>query len=772
MPGPANLGRRHGSRRPAPRSCRHAHHPRRLGDATTAGTGPTTSWSSAPAPAAWPPPSPRPATARACSSSTAGPAPRASPAPPGSTCAPWRSSAPGASPPRCAPAGSASCPRPPRRPPWSRPRGRAAARAATRRPARSSTSAPCCRWPARRTSSSRSSSTPCAGAGGEIRFGTPLAGAAGRGPTASAAELGSGTRVHARFVVGADGTRSTVRAALGIATTHLGTWAHAVQVLFRPRTPLPQPHRLLTFVDEPHPAALCPMGAAAGPTSACGSTAAGPAVPADWTPTLRAATGLPDLDPEVLDVAAVHAGGRGRHDLPRRARVPRRRRRAPDDPRRRDRPEHRDPRRPRAGLEARVGRPRPGRGRAAREPRRRARPRRARRRRPLARRGGPPDRRPAERPGPHAPLAGDRRRRTRRRTCASTSPPGPGERAPHAWVRHAGRHRSTLDLFDGTPHPAHGRGRPTVGAGRGRRRRGVPLRVLVEGRDVHGGTRAAVRVRSRLRGARAARRARRLAARRRLRRPDQRPARERSRHARACAVAHRRAGRLTPPPPPDPWGRHRGRHRHAAVRARIRSGRARRRDGGPAQRRPGARPDAARPARPALVPAAAVHRHRTGGGARRVARARPGHPARPGRARRAVDRPGGPAARRRDHHRPARNAGAPGERVRPAGRTGAHAGRGPRTGVVRAAVLPSPSPHFGAAPLPEPRSPACGSRCGPGQNRRCRTSSDRAGIRSRPPGLASRSLRAARARSGSAVSTTTCHIRPYASVGSVNVVAW
>ena len=104
------------------------------------------------------------------------------------------------------------------------------------------------------------------------------------------------------------------------------------------------------------------------------------------------------------------------------------------------------------------------------------------------------------------------------------------------------------------------------------------------------------------------------------------------------------------------------------------------------KRRPGARPDAARPARPALEPAAALHRHRTGGGARRVARARPGHPARPGRARRAVDRPGRPAARRHDHHRPARNAGAPGERVRPGGRTGAHAGRGPGTGVVRAAV--------------------------------------------------------------------------------------
>ena len=159
---------------------------------------------------------------------------------------------------------------------------------------------------------------------------------------------------------------------------------------------------------------------------------------------------------------------------------------------------------------------------------------------------------------------------------------------------------------------------------------------------------------------------------------------------------------------PPVAGRHRGRHRHTAVRARIRGGRVRRRDGGSAQRRPEARPDAARPAQPALVPAAAFHRHRTGGGARRVARARPGHPARPRCARRAVDRPGRPPARRRDHHQPARNAGAPGERVRPAGRTGAHARRGPRTGVVRAAVHHrGPARTSGAVSLPESRSCSC-----------------------------------------------------------------
>ena len=97
-------------------------------------------------------------------------------------------------------------------------------------------------------------------AGGEIRFGTPLV-ALTVGPDGVRAELGSGPRVHARFVVGADGTRSAVRAALGIATTHLGTWAHAVQVLFRPGAPLrPDPPLLLTFVDEPHPGATVAHG--------------------------------------------------------------------------------------------------------------------------------------------------------------------------------------------------------------------------------------------------------------------------------------------------------------------------------------------------------------------------------------------------------------------------------------------------------------------------------------------------------------------------------
>jgi 2-polyprenyl-6-methoxyphenol hydroxylase-like FAD-dependent oxidoreductase len=140
--------------------------------------------------------------------------------------------------------------------------------------------------------------------GGEVRFGARLVGLQVR-PDGVRAELATGDRVGARFVVGADGTRSTVRAALGIGLRHLGTWAEAVQVLFTPDlAPLlgHLPH-VLTFVDEPQPAAMCPMGAGRWSYVAVRFDGGRPEIPADWTPTLRAATGLPDLEPEVLDVA-------------------------------------------------------------------------------------------------------------------------------------------------------------------------------------------------------------------------------------------------------------------------------------------------------------------------------------------------------------------------------------------------------------------------------------------------------------------------------------
>lgn len=140
--------------------------------------------------------------------------------------------------------------------------------------------------------------------GGEIRFGARLVDLQVR-PDGVRAELATGDVVGARFVVGADGTRSAVRAALGIGLRHLGTWAEAVQVLFAPDLAplLGRLPPLLTFVDEPQPAAMCPMGAGRWGYVALRFDGGRPDVPHDWTATLRAATGLPDLEPDVLDVA-------------------------------------------------------------------------------------------------------------------------------------------------------------------------------------------------------------------------------------------------------------------------------------------------------------------------------------------------------------------------------------------------------------------------------------------------------------------------------------
>ena len=191
----------------------------------------------------------------------------------------------------------------------------AAAPAATRTCGRSCGSAPSCRWSAPRTWSSRSWPTPSGGTAarsGSARGSSDLQ----VRPDGVRARLGSGEHVRARFVVGADGTRSTVRAALGIGLRHLGTWAQAVQVLFRPdrdlgsRGRLP---RLLTFVDEPQPAALCPMGAGRWGYVGLRFDGGRPDVPADWTATLRAATGLPDLAARGARRGAVHPGRGRRH---------------------------------------------------------------------------------------------------------------------------------------------------------------------------------------------------------------------------------------------------------------------------------------------------------------------------------------------------------------------------------------------------------------------------------------------------------------------------
>ena len=319
-------------------------------------------------------------------------------------------------------------------------------------------------------------------AGGEIRFGTPLV-ALAAGPDGVRAELGSG-RVRARFVVGADGTRSTVRAALGIATTHLGTWARAVQVLFRPGTALPQPHRLLTFVDEPSFAALCPMGEGRWAYAGLRFDGGQPDVPDDWTATLRAATGSPDLAPEVLDVqrftlaaevATTYRAGPGFlvGDAAHRTT-------------------------PVAGIGlntaihdghelgwklAWAARGLAGEALLASHDAERGPVGLAAAARSLDVEGRPTDSLPSSLGQTHrsSVIAGTDPTPDLRIDLAAR----PGERAPHAWVRHAGRHRSTLDLFDGgltlltgADGGAWARAAAAV--------RSVPLQVLVDGRDVHG----------------------------------------------------------------------------------------------------------------------------------------------------------------------------------------------------------------------------------------------------------------------------------------------
>jgi 2-polyprenyl-6-methoxyphenol hydroxylase-like FAD-dependent oxidoreductase len=321
-------------------------------------------------------------------------------------------------------------------------------------------------------------------AGGEIRFGTPLVGLA-VGPDGVLAELGSGLPVHARFVVGADGTRSAVRAALGIATTHLGTWAHAVQMIFRPDAPLqPDPPLLLTFVDEPHPGVLLPMGEGRWAYAPLRFDGTPPDVPDDWTPTLRAATGVPDLTAEVLDlqrftlaaeVATTYRAGPGFlvGDAAHRTT-------------------------PVAGIGlntaihdghelgwklAWAARGLAGEALLASHDAERAPVGLAAALRSLVLEGRATDGLPSALGHTHrsSVIASTDEAPDLRIDLAAR----PGERAPHAWVRHGGRHRSTLDLFDGTlTLLTSADGRPWARAVRAVG--GVPFQVLVDGRDVHG----------------------------------------------------------------------------------------------------------------------------------------------------------------------------------------------------------------------------------------------------------------------------------------------
>lgn len=316
--------------------------------------------------------------------------------------------------------------------------------------------------------------------GGEIRFGTRLAGLHQR-PSGVTVMLDTGATARARFLVGADGARSTVRAALGIGVRRLGTWARAVQVIFGP-DPAPllgdRPHNT-TRVTAPQQATLIPVGRGRWAYTALRFDGGRPDLVSDWTPVLRAATGLPDLHPEVVDVARITLA----------AAVADRYRSGSaflvGDA------AHRTTPLGALGLNVAVqdghelgwklawsARGLAGEALLASHDAERAPVGLAAAERSLGR--GP-------RVGGLARSLGDTRRSAVIAAPDPDAPPWrtdpdarPGERAPHVWVRRGGRSRSTLDLFDG---------RLTLLTGSGGDRwspatvRDVPLQVLAAGRE-------------------------------------------------------------------------------------------------------------------------------------------------------------------------------------------------------------------------------------------------------------------------------------------------
>ncbi|PVZ11970.1 FAD-dependent oxidoreductase [Actinomycetospora cinnamomea] len=117
--------------------------------------------------------------------------------------------------------------------------------------------------------------------------------------------------VRSRFVVGADGPRSRVRAALGIGTTYLGGLGRHVQMLFRADLSpvLGGTRHGLYALSHPDATGLLIAFGTQGGTDRWGYARPCPAdddIPADeaeWTTLLRTATGIPALAPEYLGSA-------------------------------------------------------------------------------------------------------------------------------------------------------------------------------------------------------------------------------------------------------------------------------------------------------------------------------------------------------------------------------------------------------------------------------------------------------------------------------------
>jgi putative polyketide hydroxylase len=141
--------------------------------------------------------------------------------------------------------------------------------------------------------------------GGVVRFGAALT----ELHTTSdgvRAELGRAGRVRARFVVGADGPRSTVRTALGIGWEHLGKVGEFEQVLFRPDLAARLDRRADALVFVQHPDAegvLLPMGGGRWGFVRERSAEETGLSPQRWAELLCTATGFPDLEPTILGTA-------------------------------------------------------------------------------------------------------------------------------------------------------------------------------------------------------------------------------------------------------------------------------------------------------------------------------------------------------------------------------------------------------------------------------------------------------------------------------------
>jgi 2-polyprenyl-6-methoxyphenol hydroxylase-like FAD-dependent oxidoreductase len=150
--------------------------------------------------------------------------------------------------------------------------------------------------------------------GGRVRFHTELTdlttGTAGVVAGLLDRRTGARSLVGARYLVGADGPRSTVRAALGIGFADLGAVGEWIAITFRAdlRRRLPRIPGAINAVQTPAAAGLFV------PTSnddrwvyGRERPGGGPFAAADWTPErcrelLRAGTGLPDLEPRIESV--------------------------------------------------------------------------------------------------------------------------------------------------------------------------------------------------------------------------------------------------------------------------------------------------------------------------------------------------------------------------------------------------------------------------------------------------------------------------------------